>query len=266
VPIRLSKTDARHEPFSLHNGSHTLVVLVHGLCGSPAQMRPIAEDLADGGMDVDVLLLPGHGGGSGAFFAARASDWQDHVDTAVRAGLGRYSAVFLMGHSLGALLCLDAAARLPVRGVICLGAPMGVRTSRFQLHMGLRVALGRSGGDDEAVRFYRAASGISVRCPLEYLLWLPPFARLLVAIARARRSMATCTCPVLVIQSDRDETVSRHSARRIASAVGGPVRVVRLSRSLHAYIDPGERPALRELVLSFCRTGDPGEAVTRQDR
>lgn len=254
--------DPRHASFSFRNGSDTLVVLVHGICGSPAQMRPIAEDMVDGGMDADVLLLPGHGGGSGAFCAARAVDWQDHVDAAVRAGLIRYKRVFLLGHSLGALLSLDAASRLPVCGVMCLGAPMGMRISRFQIRMGMRVALGRPGGDDEVVRFYRSSSGISVRGPWEYLLWLPPFARLTYAIVHARRAMERVACPVLVLQSDRDESVSRGSAQRIARAVGGPVRVVRLSRSLHAYIDPGERPVIKDLLLSFCRAEYPDGKIS----
>lgn len=263
MPRPLPDHDPRHAPFALHTGSDTLVLLAHGLCGSPAQMRPVAEDLAACGMDVEALLLPGHGGGSGAFYAARAADWQKHVDDAVRAGLDRYPAVFLMGHSLGALLCLDAATRLPVRGVICLGAPMGLRVSRFQVHMGMCVALGRPDGDDDAVRFYRASSGISVRGPWEYLLWLPPFARLAFKMARARRAMGRVACPVLVVQSDRDETVSRRSAQRIARAVVGPVRVVRLRRSLHAYIDPEERPVIRDLLLSFCRAGHPVGDISR---
>ncbi len=229
----------------------TLLVFVHGICGSASQLRALARDLQDSGTAQRFLTLPGHGGGSAAFSRARASDWQACVDDAVREGCRQYGRVVLVGHSLGGLLCLDAASRLPVGGVVCLSAPMGMRTGLFQIRMGLRVALRSPAGDDPVVRVYREARGVSVRGPWDYLAWTPAFLRLSGVIRRTRRILGRVGCPVLLVQSDRDEAVARRSADRIAGALQGSVRIVRLRRSRHAWIHPGEAAEQVQAIKDF---------------
>ena len=229
----------------------TLVILVHGICGSPVQMQPFAQCLADCGAETVILTLPGHDGNTAAFCRSTASDWQAHVDEAVQAARRGHGRIYLLGHSLGALLSLDTAGRQPVDGVICIGAPLRPRTNLFQIRMGLRVMLGNPSSDDPIVRKYRESRGVSVRGPWDYIFWLPPFSRLLFLMHRIKLALSSVGCPVLVIQSSKDETVSRSSAERIARAVRGPARVLKLDRSRHAWIDPEEFPVLQEAMRSF---------------
>lgn len=231
--------------------TNTLFVFIHGICGNGAQLEQLASRIARAGDDTLFLTLPGHGGGTGSFVRATSKQWEHAVGQSVRESLDRASRVVLVGHSLGALLALSAAASMPVAGVIGLGTPMGLRTSLFQLRMSLRVALGSPDRDDPVIRAYRLARGVSVRGPWEYLLWPVAFLRLPVVMRRIRRRLGEVNCPVLLVQSGRDETVSLHSANRIAAHIGENARVLCLPEARHAWIPPDEREILIREIRPF---------------
>ncbi|GEM_PF-279386 len=86
------------------------VLLVHGWAGHGMQMHSLGDALADAGYDPVLLDFPGHG---------RAAGWRSTLPQfsralfAATARLGAWHAV--VGHSLGAIAALHAAARgLPV--------------------------------------------------------------------------------------------------------------------------------------------------------
>lgn len=104
------------------------VLLLHGLGASPAQGRPLAEELRALGYTVYGARLPGHGGQPADLFGLRAADW---VATATL-GLRLLSALGLkrlvvVGFSTGALVGLHAAARWPqpnLAGVVLVAPPV----------------------------------------------------------------------------------------------------------------------------------------------
>ena len=95
------------------NGGRTGVLLIHGLCGSPTEMRFVANGLAREGYTVLCPELAGHGGSADDL---KASTWQDWLASA-EAGLDQLSKtcdkVIVGGLSTGALLALMLAAKHP---------------------------------------------------------------------------------------------------------------------------------------------------------
>ncbi len=231
--------------------TETLFVFIHGLCGNGTQLEPLSSRIVQEGDDALTLTLPGHGGGTGSFVRTTSIQWEHAVEQRVRESLERASRVVLVGHSLGALLALSAATKIPVAGVIGLGSPMGLRISLFQLRMALCIALSSPDRDDPVMRTYRSARGVSVRGPWEYLLWPVAFLRLSVIMRRIRHRLGKVRCPVLLFQSGRDETVSRRSAKRIAAYIGENARVLYLPKARHAWIPPGEQEILVREIRSF---------------
>ena len=53
-------TDSEHQPFLFEAGS-SRAMLIHGFLGSPRDMRPLAQELADSGITARGMLLPGFG-------------------------------------------------------------------------------------------------------------------------------------------------------------------------------------------------------------
>ena len=106
-----------------HNGQIAAgrvgVLLIHGLCGSPAEMRFVANGLSREGYTVHSPVLAGHGGTSDEL---KATNWQDWLRSAEE-GLDELAktcdTIIAAGLSTGALLALMLAHRHPekVKGI-----------------------------------------------------------------------------------------------------------------------------------------------------
>jgi pimeloyl-ACP methyl ester carboxylesterase len=106
----------------MDGGDGPSVVMLHGLIGSGAYLRPAAARLAGHGARVLVPDLPGHGRSDRLHDASPA-----RVAGLLSAAVARLAPEppLLVGHSLGAAVALAWAAALPVRGVV-LVSPVGV--------------------------------------------------------------------------------------------------------------------------------------------
>jgi len=104
------------------------VLLLHGLGATPAQGRPLAEELRALGYTVYGARLPGHGGQPADLFGQGAQDWLATTTLGLQMltvlGLER---LVVVGFSTGALVALHAAARWPgdaVQGVVLVAPPV----------------------------------------------------------------------------------------------------------------------------------------------
>ena len=71
-----------HEPYLIeHPLADTLVLLIHGITGSPHQFDALAQRLYAEGNSVQSLLLPGHGGTAKAFAQSGRLQWEQSVNT-----------------------------------------------------------------------------------------------------------------------------------------------------------------------------------------
>jgi pimeloyl-ACP methyl ester carboxylesterase len=114
-------------------GSGTPVVLLHGLVGSIAYLRPLAERLA-GTHRVIAPDIPGHGGTG--LPAAMTVEACAHLLAEACAQLGVERPV-VVGHSFGAPIAVAWAAQRPVAGIAACSpvgmAPLALRRARFVL-------------------------------------------------------------------------------------------------------------------------------------
>ena len=95
---------------ALTGGRRVGVLVVHGFTGSPASMRPWAEELSARGYAVEMPLLPGHGTRWQDCNKVTWSDWVATVEGAFDRLAAENDAVFAVGLSMGASLCLRLAA------------------------------------------------------------------------------------------------------------------------------------------------------------
>ena len=103
------------------------VLLLHGMFCTQRHTSPLASALTERGLDTEALALPRPGDGSG-------EGLRDHVAflVEVATSAGASGSVALVGHSMGGLICLLAAAELAdrpwLRKLVLLGSapPAGV--------------------------------------------------------------------------------------------------------------------------------------------
>jgi carboxylesterase len=115
---RLSEmTDRRSTDLIFQKDSNALVYLIHGVTGTPVEMRYLARSLARRGVDAYATTLPGHCTSLRDLVRTHQQQWQEHVGTQLTYARERYKHVYVVGLSAGALLALEASTRVAVDGV-----------------------------------------------------------------------------------------------------------------------------------------------------
>lgn len=109
-PQPIDAPGAAAAPAETASGKRVGVLLLHGLCGSPAEMRFVANGLLRAGYDVECPELAGHGGTAERLAATRWQDWYQSAEAAFDALEARCDEVVVGGLSTGAVLALMLAA------------------------------------------------------------------------------------------------------------------------------------------------------------
>jgi carboxylesterase len=102
-------TDPGHEPFHFEVGP-SRALLIHGFLGSPRELRPLAQELANAGVTARGVLLPGFGADIARLKTVRAKEWLAAARAAweeMREGASRTT---LIGFSMGGAVALQLAA------------------------------------------------------------------------------------------------------------------------------------------------------------
>jgi carboxylesterase len=110
------------EPF-LFLGDQTGILLVQGFTGTPKEMRTMGEYLASHGKTVLGIRLPGHATHPADMRHKRWVDWLQAVEDGYHLLRSAGRQVFIMGLSMGGILTLTAAARLPIKGAVAMSTP-----------------------------------------------------------------------------------------------------------------------------------------------
>lgn len=97
--------------FRLEGTSDKGVLLIHGLSGTPLEMKHVAKKLYRRGFTVHVPQLAGHGLDQKALLRTTWHDWYASVESAFRELSGEVSQVYAAGICVGGGLAVTLAAR-----------------------------------------------------------------------------------------------------------------------------------------------------------
>jgi len=242
------------EAFDL-GGGQDVCLLLHGLTGSPAEVRPVGEALARAGMRSVGPLLPGHGTRPEDLFGKTRLDLVQAAEDALRAVTGA-RLVYLCGLSAGALLAIHLAARTRgIQAVALLAPAVAFSHSSWlfaevlgRLPLAPRVLLPKGARDVAVVDDRERVAQAYTAVPLSWGREL----RLLAA--SAREVAPEVRAPALILSGGRDRTVSLAGARTLAVRLGSPkpVRTRVFPRSGHLLpLDQDSAEVCDEVVRFF---------------
>lgn len=95
----------------------------HGFTGTPKEMRWLGEYLNQQGFTVCGMRLTGHATKPEDMIRSRWQDWLVSVEDGYSLLRSSCEQIFLLGLSMGGVLSLTIASRLPVRGVVAMSTP-----------------------------------------------------------------------------------------------------------------------------------------------
>jgi carboxylesterase len=255
-----------------YEGGRDGVLLIHGLTGTPAEMRIVGKGLNRAGFTVAGVQLAGHCGTEDDLLATTWHDWYASVESAAEQMRARTDRLFVAGLSMGALLALRLAAMRPdwVDGVGVFGAtfrydgwsiPWTGRMS-FILPALKRLGIGRGrsfieqppyGIRDDRLRAQISAamfSGDSAAAGLPGNPW-HALAEMVQLSRDVRRRLGDVVAPCLIAHAKHDDVASVANADLVARRVSGPVQMLLLNDSYHMITIDRERRTLVDRSAAF---------------
>ena len=256
-------------------------LLIHGFSGSPTEMRPLGEALANSGLLVHGMAVAGHDGPPDNLLRSTHRQWMASAEAGL-AQLARYPTVFVIGLSMGGVLALLLAINHPeqVQAVVALSTPTRfndgwqtrlvplarhfvkwfypLRYLNFQdpkiQAMVLKEARAREPtvtidfSDAQAVAMIKQM----VRLPI------PAIAELFTLTNGCRRKLHLLQRPLLIIQSRRDQTVNPACATELytLARAASPKQLYWLERSDHVITTGAEKDVVIREVLAFIDSND----------
>ncbi|KTC20340.1 alpha/beta hydrolase [Pseudomonas marginalis ICMP 9505] len=229
------------------------VVLIHGLTGTPTELRQVAKGLAKAGnCTVYVPTLAGHCGDNSDLQATGWLDWYAGVRKTFVQVKQRHAQVFVGGLSMGAVMSMYLASEHPgqVAGLLMYSTtlkydgwsinkmafitplliriPFGVKLFRFTekppygiKNERLRAIVERQMKEGESsAAGLLTMEGVTVR----ELHWMN---------AEVKKRMPSINVPALVLHSIEDDITSRWNADYVERHLGGPVTKILLDNCYH---------------------------------
>ncbi|MFJ2359267.1 alpha/beta hydrolase [Pseudomonas fluorescens] len=246
------------------------VLLIHGLTGTPTELRRVAVGLAKAGHTVYVPTLAGHCGGNADLQATGWRDWYESARNTFAGVRRKHPKVYVGGLSMGAVLSMYLAAEHPgqIEGLLLYSTtlrydgwsinklafltpllmkiPFGVHLCSFEekppygiKNERLRAIVERQMKEGQSSQAgLLTMEGVTVR-ELHRLN------------AVVKKRMPSITTPALVLHSIEDDITSRWNADYVERKLGGPVTKVLLDDCYHMITVDLQYRRVVELSIDF---------------
>ena len=214
------------QPFLLEGGEDA-VLLIHGFTGSPAHMRTVGEAINGAGFTAKGILLPGHGRTIEDMERSNDREWREACRAAYRELAAKYRRVSVAGLSMGGVLSCLMAEEFDPSCLILFAPAMKYLHAQDYLspvakHVMKRMIWPEGSHRADFLHEYDIGYAAAPVGKVEDMTRLQ---------REARQNLSKIACPVLVVQSHRDEQVHGSVPEIVTRGVSSPVREICWERS-----------------------------------
>jgi carboxylesterase len=237
------------------------VLCLHGITGTPFEVRPIAEAFGRAGRSVEAPMLAGHGDTLAALARTTWADWLASAERALDVLQARVHGrpVALCGFSMGGLLALRLARLYPERvaALVVMGTPLRLR--RFQVAAVRALCRLPVSFANLPAASIRKPNGSDISIPeMRYgNPGLPAFPiaalkQLFDLMDVVRSDLPSVRAPTLVVHARQDHVVPMEDSLEVTGSLGSEViERLWLERSFHVVALDVDSAQVVEAVTKF---------------
>lgn len=244
-------------PFEMKGLNEWGVLLIHGLSGSPAQMKPLAQALNDAGFSCYAPVLPGHATHPDDLHYIEWQAWYEAVKVEYLRIRALHEKVMVIGFSLGAALATRLGVEFPdIDRCVFLSTPMKFFHAYFPAICVLKLAwLVSNVSRSWPKRYPQGPDGP------EYLIYrYMPLDALFAVTALCkenRKILRQFRVPLLMVHSEGDPSCKVEGARYVFSKVSSSFkRMVVFEKAPHGLMHDGteeQRTLLLQWIVDFAK-------------
>ena len=265
--IRASgQSKADNLAFTLHGSRDAAVLLIHGVTGSPVEMKYVAKALHRRGYTVSAPLLAGHGIDAATLRASTWSDWYRSVSVAADQLARSFERIYVAGVCIGGLLGMHLAARdsriraatvySPLFNYDGWNTPFYYRLNEFTVPLAVHLGVSRwislrerhPFGIKSSRRRALLADGMRGTLPAFPVDTLHQNLQL---IRATRAILPRVSVPALVIHAQEDDLSSPANALYLQRHIGGPCEIAWMHNSYHMVHVDQEHPEVASRTCAF---------------
>ncbi len=236
-------------PFDLPGRGRAAALCLHGLTGTPYEVRPLGEALSAAGIRALGPALPGHNETPVRLATVHREEWLGAAREALETLRRDHDVVFGVGLSMGGLVTLALASEGAFEAAVVVGTPLRLAQPAATLVPLLRFvvpdvrkSLGSDIRDPEA----RARHPSYVTMPLAAVRQLQHLQQ------EVRGRLGRVRAPLLVAHGAHDRTANPADAKEIVASVASPEREHRVfADSAHVVPVDHDGAALAAATVRF---------------
>ncbi|MFM9940272.1 MAG: alpha/beta hydrolase [Hyphomicrobiaceae bacterium] len=256
---------------TLHRGGRVGFLLVHGLGGTPVEMRFVAQGLARAGYTVSCCQLAGHCAGEVTLRESTWKQWYASVEAAHDALKAQCDVVIAGGLSMGGLLAAHLALQRPgeVHGLTFYAPtlwmngwtmPWYARILRYIYPTPLKIHINLAerepyGIKDERIRSFVVKSMLGADSSEAGVFCTPvrAFANFNSLVRAVKPKLPKITAPTLIIHPRHDDIADLDNAMYLQRHLGGMVDMVVLDDSYHIVTLDKQRNVVIDKTVAFAQ-------------
>lgn len=190
-------------------------LLIHGFGGGTYEVKPLAEYLVTIGYEVSFPTLKGHSATLKDFKRSTYKEWIGTAEQELLRLMETGGDIALIGFSMGGLIAFDLACKYQISNIVSINTPIfywNISQIFFNIINDIKSK------DYKYIKKYLQAKNDS---PLLSII------QFLLLLHRTKPKLVGVKCPILIIQSEDDDTVRRKSVDYINKHVSSADKNIR---------------------------------------
>ncbi len=226
----------------------TAALCLHGLTGTPYEVRPVGEALVGRGVRARGPWMAGHEDGSDVLATTSHGDWVELARSELATLRAEYDRVFVVGMSMGGLVGLRLAQTERVDALVVMGTPLVLAPPIPQLLPLIRLFVSSRPKTGSDIR----EPGARARHPGLEAMPFASVAELISLQSEVIAELGKIDVPILIAHGRLDATARPRDAERIYEEVASVEKeLFFLERSGHVATVDYDGPALARAAADF---------------